>query len=1010
MITFQQLIQRLTAFWEKRGCIIHQGHDIETGAGTFNPATFLRCLGPEPYKTAYVEPSRRPKDGRFGENPNRIQLFHQFQVIIKPSPPDIQKLYLQSLEAIGLKLKQHDVRFVHDDWESPTLGAFGLGWEVWVDGMEISQFTYFQSVASLPLKPVSVELTYGLERLAMYVQNVKSMFDVHWNEKYTLGDIIHRNEVEWSAYNFTEASTKMWFTHFEDFEREAKDLIGKHLPIPAYDFVIKASHAFNMLDARGAISTTERARYIGRIRDLARLIAMEYLSVREALGFPLLQKGKKTAKKAPLKKLPKTFDPYRKQDFLLEIGSEQLPATFVPIGLHSLENKMKELLKKSGLEYDAIFVYGTPRRIAISVRGLNEGVPEKEEKRRGPALSSAFDSHGNLTPQGQGFIKSLGMEHVSLEKVRANKVKGLEVQMLKEQEYLFATYKEKGLSIYQIFSEELPKLILNLDFPKKMRWGNLEISYPRPIHWILCLYGEKEVPFELGDVISGRTTYGHAQLSDKKILIKKASDYLPALKKNKVLADVEKRKQFILDQLAKLEKTLKGKALMQERVLQEVLFLTEWPQLTYGTFSTEFLKAPQEVLMLEMVQHQRYFPLANAQGKLKNQFIITADNKPNPLICHGNEKVLSARLTDGVFLYQQDLKTPLEDFNEKLKNMTFQKELGSMFEKVLRLVFHVQTVNEALLIASEKKVARAALLCKADLASELVGEFPELQGTIGKYYALHQKEDPEVAAAIEEHWWPKSEAGQLPKTPCSIVLSLADKIDNLLAYFSVGLKPTSSSDPFSLRRQSIGIIKILLENGRSINLKSLFETCSLRFENMKKDPTFQAEIIEEILRYITSRAKGVFEEKGFKKDEIEASLAGNCVDPYEQFCKLEALHQFRKSSDQFQKLFEVYKRAKGQLEKRVTVAFNPALAQEVAEKELVAALNHLEKQWKGLIADRNYARAFNEIAKLQPPLAHLFDTVLILAEDPKIKDNRIALLQKVFSYFVQLLDFSKIQG
>lgn len=1011
MITFQQLIQRLTAFWEKRGCVIHQGHDLETGAGTFNPATFLRCLGPEPYKTAYVEPSRRPKDGRFGENPNRIQLFHQFQVVIKPSPPDIQKLYLQSLEAIGLNLKQHDVRFVHDDWESPTIGAYGLGWEVWIDGMEISQFTYFQTVASLPLKPVCVELTYGIERLAMYVQNVKSMFDVHWNEKYTLRDIIHRNEVEWSAYNFTEASTKMWFAHFEDFEKEAKELIGKHLPLPAYDFVIKASHAFNMLDARGAISTSERARYIARIRDLARLIANEYLAVRESLGFPLLQKEKKPPKKKPvIKKLPKTFDPYRKQDFLLEIGSEELPATFVPLGMQSLENKVKELLKKYDLQYDGVFVYGTPRRLAISVKGLNEGVPEKEEKRRGPAISSAFDPSGNLTPQGQGFIKSLNLESASLEKIRANKVKGLEIQTLKDQEYLFASYKEKGISIYQIFSEELPKLILNLDFPKKMRWGNLDISYPRPIHWIVCLFGEKEIPCVLGDVVSGRTTYGHAQLSNKKVSLKKASDYLPALKRNKVLAEVEKRKQFIADQLEKLEKTLKAKALMQERVMQEVLFLTEWPQLTYGTFSSEFLKAPKEVLMLEMVQHQRYFPLGTSSGKLKNQFIITADNKPNDLIRQGNEKVLSARLTDGVFLYNQDLKTSLEDFNQKLKNMTFQKELGSMSDKVLRLVFHVQTINESLLIASEKKLVRAALLCKADLASELVGEFPELQGTIGKYYALEQKEDPEVASALEEHWWPKSEGGELPKTPCGIVLSLADKIDNLLGYFSVGLKPTSSSDPFSLRRQSIGIIKILLENEKSINLKSLLEECSLRFENMKKNDVLRAQVIEEILRYITARAKGVFEEKGFRKDEIEASLAGICIDPYEQFCKLQALHEFRKSSDKFQKLFEVYKRAKGQLEKMSPTPFDSSLAKEPAEKELVTALNHLEKEWKGLIADRNYARAFNEIAKLQPPLANLFDTVLILAEDMKIRNNRIALLQKVFSYFVQLLDFSKIQS
>lgn len=1003
MITFQQLIHKLTLFWEKKGCIIHQGHDLETGAGTFNPATFLRCLGPEPYKTAYVEPSRRPKDARYGENPNRIQLFHQFQVIIKPSPPNIQQLYLKSLEAIGLKLKEHDIRFVHDDWEGPTLGAYGLGWEVWIDGMEASQFTYFQAVASLPLKPISVELTYGLERLAMYVQNVSNIFDVHWNEKYTLRDIMHQNEVEWSAYNFTAASTSLWFTHFEDYEKEAKNLVSKNLPIPAYDFVIKASHAFNMLDARGVISTTERARYIGRIRDLARLIAVEYLTTREKLGFPLLEKEKVRAAKS--KKIQKKFDPHFKQDFLLEIGSEELPATFIPIGMQQLEQKMRALLESHSLGFDAIQVYGTPRRLAITISGLNEGTAEKAERRKGPALATAFDDKGELTAQGQGFFKALALPSTTLQKIRAKKVKGVEIETIKDQEYLFASYTEKGHSIYEIFSMELPKLILNLDFPKKMRWGNLDISYPRPLRWIVCLYGDKVIPFDLATLTSGRISYGHAQLSLKKIPLKHARDYLPALTKHFVLADVKKRRDSILSQLEKLEEKLEGRALMKERVLEEVLFLTEWPQLTHASFDPAFLKAPQEVLMLEMVQHQRYFPVANSQGKLKNSFIITADNRPNDLIRKGNEKVLSARLTDGVFLYEQDLKVPLQEFNEKLKKMTFQKDLGSMFDKVIRITHHAETINNTLSLADQKLLSRAALLCKADLASELVGEFPELQGTIGKYYATAQKENHEVASAIEEQWRPKSEQGELPKTATGTILSLSDKIDNLLGYFSVGLKPSSSSDPFSLRRQTIGLIKILIENEKSVNLKELLELCSKHFPT-PIPPT----IIEEILHYITARAKGVFEEKGFKKDEIEASFAGVCKDPYDQLCKVKALHTFRKSSTKFEKLFEVYKRAKGQLQKMVEVPFDRSLLVEPAEKELLSALDHLEKGWKGLLAERNYPRAFEEIAKLQTPLANLFDSVHILADDLKIRGNRLALLHKVFAYFVQLLDFSKIQG
>lgn len=301
------MISKLTQFWASKGCLIHQGYDLEVGAGTFNPATFLRCLGPEPYSAVYVEPSRRPKDGRYGENPNRVQFYHQMQVIIKPSPADIQDLYLQSLEAIGLDLSLHDIRFVHDDWENPTIGAWGLGWEVWADGMEVTQFTYFQAVGGIPVKPVSGELTYGLERLALYIQGVDSFFDLKWNDEITYGDIYKRSEWEWSHYNFSEADTAMWLRHFEDFEAEAKRLVRNNLPIPAYDFVMKASHAFNILDARGVISVTERTGYIGRIRSLAKLLAESYVKSREEQAYPLLRKKKDLM---PLE-IPPPFDGMR---------------------------------------------------------------------------------------------------------------------------------------------------------------------------------------------------------------------------------------------------------------------------------------------------------------------------------------------------------------------------------------------------------------------------------------------------------------------------------------------------------------------------------------------------------------------------------------------------------------------------------------------------------------------------------------------------------------------------
>ncbi|MDH3286389.1 MAG: glycine--tRNA ligase subunit alpha [Betaproteobacteria bacterium] len=289
MLTFQQIILKLNQYWDRHGCVLLQPYDMEMGAGTFHTATFLRAIGPEPWNAAYVQPSRRPKDGRYGDNPNRLQHYYQYQVVLKPSPDELQDLYLGSLQSLGIDPRKNDIRFVEDDWESPTLGAWGLGWEVWLNGMEVTQFTYFQQVGGLDCRPVLGELTYGLERLAMYLQGKESIFDLVWVDGVTYGNVYHQNEVEQSRYNFELANIEMLFQQFGQFESEAKRLMEAHCALPAYEMVLRCSHTFNLLDARGAISVTERAAYIGRVRNLARLVAQAYFESRERLGFPLLK-------------------------------------------------------------------------------------------------------------------------------------------------------------------------------------------------------------------------------------------------------------------------------------------------------------------------------------------------------------------------------------------------------------------------------------------------------------------------------------------------------------------------------------------------------------------------------------------------------------------------------------------------------------------------------------------------------------------------------------------------
>lgn len=1001
MLNFQEMIAELIKFWSEQGCIVHQGYDLEVGAGTFNPATFLRCLGPEPYSAVYVEPSRRPQDGRYGENPNRVQFYHQMQVIIKPSPPNIQELYLESLKRIGFNLDEHDIRFVHDDWENPTIGAWGLGWEIWLDGMEVTQFTYFQAVGGLPVKPVSGEITYGLERLAMYLQGVDSLFDIKYSDNITYGDIFKRNEYEWTHHNFHEANDKMWLRHFDDFEAEANRLIQRGFPIPAYDYVMKASHAFNILDARGVISVTERTGYISRIRALAKNVAEANIKSRHEQNYPLLRLQGVPFSPKKLPPLPSTFDPDEKQDFLLEIGSEELPASFVPIGMQNLEKALKKMLEEQNIEFESLKTYGTPRRLSAYIKGLKGGTKGQIVEKKGPPLSAAFDSQGKPTEVGIGFCRSIGLEPSPLKDL-----KGIEIRKIKDVDYLFARVEKPGVSTRGALAAMLPNMILNIDFPKKMRWGSFEIEYARPLRWTLCLYDKDVIPFAIGDVISDRISFGHRQLAPESFELAEAKEYLETLKKHHVMVDVQERRNAILKQLRETEKRLAVTVVEEEKVLSQVLYLVEWPFLTTGHFDPKYLKAPKEILTSEMIEHQKYFPLAKDENTLSSDFAILCNNTPSDKIRKGNEKALTPRLADGLFLFEEDLKTPLETFNEKLKNITFQKELGSIAEKVRRIRANAKILDKYLRLGDFKKTDRAAYFCKADLASQVVGEFPELQGTCGKLFALHHKEDPAVAIAIEEHWMPKGEKAPLPKTPSGIVVSLAEKFDNLISCFSLKLVPTSSSDPYALRRQALGIVKMILEQKKHLPLRAVLTEM---FEEFLKNPSLKIpinkdEVILQIEEFLKARAKSVFLDS-FEKDEIEAALASGMPDIYDRSVLLENLKTFRKNEhDKFLSLLTIVKRARKIIPSELKEHLKPDLLKEPSEKTLFEKVQLIKQS-----PEKNYDKAFLQLCSLEKPLASLFEAVKILDDDQNIRKNRLALLQEVCSLCDKVLDFSKIQ-
>ncbi|SCA63783.1 Glycine--tRNA ligase beta subunit [Chlamydiales bacterium SCGC AG-110-M15] len=552
---------------------------------------------------------------------------------------------------------------------------------------------------------------------------------------------------------------------------------------------------------------------------------------------------------------------------------------------------------------------------------------------------------------------------------------------------------------------------MGLDFPKKMRWGDWDIAYPRPLRWLLALHGDRVIPFGIADVAAGNRSSGHPQLSVGMFDVEHACDYVAALKKHKVMVDVEERRNSILEQLTEIEKSESVKVVERDRVIPQVLHLVEWPMLTVATFDGGFLRAPKEVLVSEMVEHQKYFPVEGMDGTLKNRFVITANNTPSEDIRHGNVKVVSARLADGVFLYEQDLKKPLEEFNELLKHITFQKELGSVYDKVQRLVDNVEVLHGHLAIADLEIAKRAALLSKADLASDLVGEFPDLQGVVGRLYALAHDESQEVADAIDEHWMPRGEKAPLPQVPAGVLVSLAEKFDNLISCFSLGFKPTSSSDPYALRRQVLGIIKILIAGEHRLAILDVLDQCYDRFASKVgyQLACDKATTLKDVKAFFTNRIKTVFQDYGLRKDEIEASLSTGFSDIYDSFCRAKALHHFRVDNPNFSLLYEVFKRARGQIEGQGKPAFDEALLQEDAEKALFDKLRDVESRVEGGIREGNYDAAYDCLAELQPVLADVFDHVRILADDEALKNNRIALLQRVFALFDLLLDFGKIQ-
>ncbi len=996
MSSFQDAILKLSQFWADQGCVLWHPYNIQVGAGTMNPATFLRVLGPEPWNVAYIEPSSRPDDSRYGENPNRIQQHYQFQVILKPAPDNPQELYLESLKVLGIDPTQHDIRFVEDNWEAPALGAWGLGWEVWLDGLEITQFTYFQQAGGRTLDPVSVELTYGLERILMALQGARHFKDICWREGLTYGDLHFIPEVEHSRYNRDDADIERLKQLYELYECEAQLGLERGLVVPAYDYVLKCSHTFNVLDARGAIGVTERARYFDRMCGLARAVATAYVKQREELGFPLVKRPPVFAPSS-LGISAKGTGPLDIRDAVLEIGMEALPAADVGTALQQLKELVQPLLHEAGLRAEGVHTVGTPRRLAVYVTGLAPHQHDDERLVKGPPARIAFDEQGRATRAAEGFAHR---QHVPVEQLQVREFEG--------KPYLVAVVVQSGQPTTEVLAELWPKLIARLKFNRTMRWNETNVAFSRPIRWLVALHGDTVVPFEYASVTSGRRSRGLQPLGSPELPIEKAEEYFKVIQAAGIVVDPDERRRRIREQLDALATDIGGRVPDDPGLLDEVTQLVEQPAALRGTFEAAYLALPREVLITVMKQHQRYFPLemADEEGALLPYFIAVVNGGmlERSAVQAGNEAVLRARFADADFFFGHDRRQRLEDFLPGLATLTFQERLGSMAEKVRRLERLVPHLATRLsLTPEEAEIAwRAARLCKADLATEMVIEFTALQGVMGQEYARHSGEDPRVAQAIFEHYLPRFAGDVLPESRPGIVVGLADRLDSLVGLFAVGLQPTGSADPWGLRRAALGLVQVLIEQRMPLALREVISDVTA----LLPIPV-GGSLVEEMLDFVRRRLQGWLLDRGYRYDLVEAVLAERGDDPHGAFETVQALARWAETEDFTPLLLSYSRSARIVREVRERFALDPAHLQEPASRGLYEAYMACRARLHSATA---LDSLFQAMLPLVQPINRFFDEILVMTEDQALRAARLGLLQHITALPRGMVDLSKVKG
>ena len=685
------------------------------------------------------------------------------------------------------------------------------------------------------------------------------------------------------------------------------------------------------------------------------------------------------------------------KELLLEIGAEEIPAGFVPQALIDLEKIVQRDLEASRVDFDGIKTFGTPRRLVLVIETVSEKQRDEESKKIGPSKQAAFDVQGNPTKAAIGFAKGQSVPVESLTLVQTEKG-----------EYVCAVRKEQGRPTAELLSSFLPKWILSIPFQKSMRWADVPIRFARPIHWVLALFGGEVIPFEVGNIRSGNSTYGHRFMHSGPIPVKDFQSYLQKTREAFTIVDPMERKKRIEEEMIREGAGVSGRILSDEDLLDEVNFLVEYPVALCGTFDEKFLSLPREILIHSMKEHQRYFPVADDHGELLPHFVCISNIQPRSreVVVKGNERVLRARLSDAAFFFEDDLKIPLDTRVEQLKKVVFQAKLGTSYEKMMRFkqlaLWMVRRIDPQL----REAVERASHLCKADLVTGMVGEFPKLQGIVGREYARLAKERPEVSEAIYEHYLPGFAGDRLPSGPVGDIVSIADKMDTIVGCFGVGLVPTGTADPFGLRRQALGIIRITVEKKYPFSLRELIEESEKQLKE-KMERTVE-EVRNGVLDFFRVRYQNFLLERKVPFDVTEAVLTVSFDELPDVQGRIDALQKAREWKD-FESIVIAFKRAMNILKgspPKGRVA--PSLFAEPAEQNLYRSFLEAKEKIDSLLKKRDYPTALLEMTRMKKPIDEFFDGVMVMVEDEAIRNNRLALLDEIGKLFLQIADFSRL--